>query len=373
MQVYNVGVIGCGRIASLLEQETHRGTPNTHAGCYDHCDRTRIIATADRDDERRQSFGGKWDVPGLYTDWQEMLDTEKLDIVSVCTYPIPHRDIVVAAAQSGVKAIFCEKAMATTLREADEMIDACRRNNVKLSINHTRRWDWQFRQIKELIDQEVIGSLQAMTLQYSAGLANNGTHFFDMLRFFAGDVAWATGHLLDPDALDPRGAGYFQFQNGVQCIVNGSTGGRAQHLFELIGSRGRITVDNTHRFVSMSALWKYAKGRITVVNTPPRQFKLFVKNKEEKFPEIPEEHKLNTTNAGRCVIPLSAEEIVESLDRDQDTISTGEDGRAALEMVLALHESERLGNARVDFPMTNLDLQVLVRDEGFMSSAVPQK
>ena len=350
MQVYNVGVIGCGRIASLLEQETHRGTPNTHAGCYDHCDRTRIVATADRDDERRQNFGGKWDVPGLYTDWEEMLNTEKLDIVSVCTYPIPHRDIVVAAAQSGVKAIFCEKAMATTLREADEMIDACRRNNVKLSINHTRRWDWQFRKIKELIDQEVIGSLQAMTLQYSAGLANNGTHFFDMLRFFAGDVAWATGHLLDPDALDPRGTGYFHFQNGVQCIVNGSTGGRAQHLFELLGSRGRITVDNTR----------------------PRHFKLFVGNKEEKFPEIPEEHKLNTTNEGRCVIPLSVEEIAESLDRDQDTISTGEDGRAALEMVLSLHESERLGNARVDFPMTNLDLQVLVRNEGFMSSAVPQ-
>ena len=82
--------------------------------------------------------------------------------------------------------------------------------------------------------------------------------------------------------------------------------------------------------------------------------------------------KLNTTDRGRCVIPLSVEEIVESLDRDQDTISTGEDGRAALEMVLSLHESERLGNARVDFSMTNLDLQVLVRNEGFISDAVPQ-
>ena len=351
MKVYTVGVIGCGRIASLLEQETHRGTPGSHAGCYDICDRTRIVAAADRDDERRQVFGGKWDVPGLYTDWQDMLESEQLDIVSVCTYPIPHRDIVVAAAQSGVKAIFCEKAMATSLRQADEMIDVCRKNNVKLSINHTRRWDWQFRKIKELIDQQVIGSLQAMTLQYSAGLANNGTHYLDMLRFFAGDVAWAIGHLADPDALDPRGAGYFQFQNGVECILNGSTGGKAQHLCELIGS----------------------KGRITVVNSQPRQFKLFVDNKEEKFPVVPEEQKVNTTNAGRCVIPLSVAEIAESLDRDQDTISTGEDGRAALEMVLSLHESERLGNARVDFPMQNLDNQVLVRDEGLISSAVPQE
>lgn len=350
MKVYTVGVIGCGRIASLLEQETHRGNPNTHAGCYDVCDRTRIAAAADRSDERRQAFGARWDVPGLYTDWQEMLEAEDLDIVSVCTYPIPHRDIVVATAQSGVKAIFCEKAMATTLRQADEMIDVCQENNVTLSINHGRRWDWQYRKVKALVDQQVIGSLQAMTLHYTAGLANNGTHYFDMLRFFAGDVEWAMGRLADPDSLDPRGSGYFQFQNGVECIVNGSFGGGGRHLFELIGSKGRIEVTNTR---------------------PPR-FRLYVDGKEEVFPEVPEDQKVNTFGAGRCVIPLSVVEIVESLDRDRDTISTGSDGRAALEMVLSFHESERLGNARVDFPMQNLDLQVLVRDEGFISSAVPQ-
>ena len=351
MEIYTVGVIGCGRIASLLEQETHRGNPNTHAGCYDVCDRTRIVAAADKSDERRQAFGARWDVPKLYTDWQEMLDAGNLDIVSVCTYPIPHRDIVVAAAQSGVKAIFCEKAMATTLRQADEMIDICQKNHVKLSINHGRRWDWQYRKVKELVDQQVIGSLQAMTLHYRAGLANNGTHYFDMLRFFAGDVAWAMGHLANPNALDPQGSGYFQFQNGVECIVNGSSGAGAQHIFELIGS----------------------KGRIVVTNPRPPQFKLYVDDKEKMFPEVPEEQEMNTFGVGRCVIPLSVVEIVESLDRDQDTISTGYDGRAALEMVLSFHESERLGNARVDFPMQNLDLRVLVRDEAFISSAVPHK
>jgi UDP-N-acetylglucosamine 3-dehydrogenase len=352
MNAYTVGIIGCGRIASLLEQETHRENPNTHAGCYDFCDRTRIVAAADRSDERRQAFGARWDVSGsgLYTDWQEMLDAEDLDIVSVCTYPIPHRDMVVAAAQSGVKAIFCEKSMAVTLRQADEMIDVCQKNNVKLSINHGRRWDWQYRKIKELVEQQVIGSLQAMTLHYRAGLANNGTHYFDMLRFFGGDVTWAMGRLADPDSLDPRGSGYFQFQNGVECIVNGSSGAGAQYLFELIGS----------------------KGRIAVTNTRPPQFKLYVDNKEEVFPEVPEDQRVNTFGAGRCVIPLSVAEIAESLDRDHATVSTGHDGRAALEMVLSFHESERLGNARVDFPMQNLDIQVLVREDEFISSAVPQ-
>jgi len=350
MDQYTVGIIGCGRIASLLEQETQRENPNTHAGCYDYCDRTRIVAAADRSDERRVAFGARWDVSNMYVDWEEMLRSEDLDIVSICTYPIPHCDMVVAAAQSGVKAIFCEKSMAVTLREADEMIAICEENNVRLSINHGRRWDVQYRKIGELIEQEVIGSLQAMTLHYTAGLANNGTHYFDMLRFFAGDVAWAMGRLVNPNALDPQGSGFFQFQNGVECIVNGSSGINAGNLFELIGS----------------------KGRIAVANIRPPQFKLFVDGKEEVFPELPEDQRVNTFGAGRCVIPLSIQEIVESLDKDEDTVSTGRDGRAALEMVLSFHESERLGNARVDFPVQNLDLEVFVRQEDFISTAVPQ-
>ncbi|MEC8842121.1 MAG: Gfo/Idh/MocA family oxidoreductase [Candidatus Poribacteria bacterium] len=350
MKVYTVGVIGCGRIASLLEQETHRGNPNTHGGCYDYYHRTRIVAAADMSDQRRQAFGVRWGVSGLYKDWQEMLDVEDLDIVSVCTYPIPHRDMVVAAAQSGVKAIFCEKAMAVNLSQADEMIDICQKNNVKLSINHGRRWDWQYRKVKELIDQEYIGVLQSMTLHFSAGLANNGTHYFDMLRFFAGDVQWAFGCLVGKGSLDPQGSGYFHFQNDVQCIVNGAYGGGAQNLFELIGS----------------------KGRIAVTNTRPPQFKVYVGNKEELFPNVSEGREINTFGSGRCVIPLSVEEIVNGLDLNQDSISTGHDGRAALEMVLSFHESERLGNGRVDFPVENRDIRVLVRNEDFISSAVPE-
>ena len=68
-------------IASLLEQETHRGNPNTHGGCYDYYHRTRIVAAADMSDQRRQAFGVRWDVSGLYKDWQEMLDVEDLDLL----------------------------------------------------------------------------------------------------------------------------------------------------------------------------------------------------------------------------------------------------------------------------------------------------
>ncbi len=355
MKKYEVGIIGCGRIASLLEQEPHRDKPCTHAGCHDYCSRTTMVAAADADQNRLHAFGRRWKVSRLYPSWQEMLEKESLDIVSVCTYPVPHREIVSATAASGVKAIFCEKAMATSLREADEMIAACATHGVKLSINHTRRWDWRFRTVKSLIEQGRIGDLQAMTLNFSGGMTNGGTHYFDMLRFFAGDVAWAVGHLSGKELLDPGGSGYFYFHNNVRCHVNSVGGGRADSIFELIGNQGRITISSIR----------------------PGRFRLFVDDgngiKEEPFPATPAEHRINTFSMGRCVIPLSVEEIVESLDSGTDTISTGFDGRAALEMIFSIHESERLGNRRVDFPLTNRDLQVLVRPANFVSDVVPKE
>ena len=77
-------------------------------------------------------------------------------------------------------------------------------------------------------------------------------------------------------------------------------------------------------------------------------------------------------NENEIVDVAHVEELIEALDHNRETISTGEDGRAALEMVLALHESEQRGNARVDFPMQSRDLQVLVRPDNFISTAVPQ-
>jgi predicted dehydrogenase len=354
VKTYTVGIIGCGRIASLLEHETWRGNPNTHAGCYDHCPRTRIVAATDGHAERLQAFGRRWGVERLYPRWEAMLAEEDLDIVSVATYPIPHRDMVVAAAEAGVRAIFCEKAMATSLREADEMIAACDGRGVRLSVNHGRRWDRQYQSVKRLLDDGRIGDLLAITLHFSAGLANNGTHYFDMLRYFAGDVAWATGHIQDAHSLDPSGTGSFQFRSGVRALVNGVSGRNAAHLFELIGSAGRITISEQR---------------------PPR-FRLFVvengETRETAWPELPQDQAVNTFGMGRCVLPASIDDIVDSLDHNRETLSTGHDGRAALEMVLALHDSERRGNARVDFPMTHRDLRVLVRPEGFISGARPE-
>ena len=69
-----------------------------------------------------------------------MLAREDLDILVVATSEHRHADITVDGARAGVKAVFCEKPLATSMEDADRMIEACEENGVVLISGHTRRW-----------------------------------------------------------------------------------------------------------------------------------------------------------------------------------------------------------------------------------------
>ncbi|MFQ6041791.1 MAG: Gfo/Idh/MocA family protein [Candidatus Poribacteria bacterium] len=89
---YGVGVIGCGRIA------------RAHANGYKAAEMP-IIAAADISQEQLNKFAAEYNVEKLYTDYTQMLAEEELDIVSICTWPPLHREMVVAAAEAGAKGI----------------------------------------------------------------------------------------------------------------------------------------------------------------------------------------------------------------------------------------------------------------------------
>ena len=161
--VYKVGIIGCGQIASLFEEDAWREHPCTHAGAYDTLDATEIVAAADINNEHLVKFSNNWGVNSLYSDYTSMLENECLDIVSVTANTPLHCEMVIKAAQSGVKAIFCEKPIATSLKEADAMIKVCERESVKLIVNHTRRWHPHYQKAKNLIDSGEIGKVTSIT------------------------------------------------------------------------------------------------------------------------------------------------------------------------------------------------------------------
>ena len=100
-EAYRVGVVGCGLIARAHVRGYQEVGP-------------KLIAGADTSASQRARFRQEYPDVTMYVDYREMLEKEELDLVSVCTWPPFHEEMVVAAAEAGIKGIVCEKPMAVS-------------------------------------------------------------------------------------------------------------------------------------------------------------------------------------------------------------------------------------------------------------------
>ncbi|MCE2395078.1 Gfo/Idh/MocA family oxidoreductase [Candidatus Poribacteria bacterium] len=145
---YRVGIIGCGgigtRYATAFQQLR---------------DRVEVVAACDILEEKVNALVEQFEIPSAYTDMQQMLSKEALDIVGVTTHNREHVEPTIAAAQAGAKAILCEKPMALNMKDADRVIEACERSGTKLAIDHTMRFEPNWRCVKQMVDDGVIGTL----------------------------------------------------------------------------------------------------------------------------------------------------------------------------------------------------------------------
>ncbi len=183
MSKYRVGVIGCG------DNTKKKGSMGyamawEHAAAYEKLtEQCEIVACADIVEKNAKAFAERFGAKAIYSDYKEMLASEGLDIVSICTWMHLHAEMTIAAAEAGVKAIHCEKPMATTWGDAKRMAQVCRDRGAQLTFNHQRRFGAPFFMAKEMLTAGEIGELQI--LQYGGGnLYDTGTHFIDMLSFF---------------------------------------------------------------------------------------------------------------------------------------------------------------------------------------------
>ena len=187
----NVAILGCGDMGA------------EHAVAWDHQAGANIMAVCDPDVARCQRLAERYGAIG-HGNWQDAICQDAIDVVSVCTPVSRHRELCVAAAQAG-KHVLCEKPMALSLAEADDMIAAARANGVQLAVCHQYRGFGHFRTLKALIDDGSLGSPLAMRMtdwrEVRPKLAmhrrdmNGGPvhdmsgHFFDLARFMTGSEA----------------------------------------------------------------------------------------------------------------------------------------------------------------------------------------
>ena len=131
------------------------------------------------------------DFPALrrYRDFEQMLDEQQPDLLSIATPARWHApQTILAATRYPPRAILCEKPMAVSLGEARAMLAACEQHGVKLAIGHMMRWYTVHEQARALVAEGAIGTpLTATVSLESGGLMNNGTHALSYMQYVLGD------------------------------------------------------------------------------------------------------------------------------------------------------------------------------------------
>lgn len=236
----------------------------SHADAYKLIEDIEFVAAADIVAENVEAFADAYDIPNTYLDYNEMLDAEQPEMVSICTWPHLHEQMVVDCAEAGVKAIHCEKPVADTIGGARRMVQACDETGCKLTFNHQRRYGKPFYVAKQLLDDGVIGKLNR--IEWGAGnLYDYGSHNFDMCNFFNDecDADWAicqidyrTEELYFGAHCENQAVALWHYTNGAFGMT--LTGPGAETIgchHRIVGSEGAIEIGSEAEGASVLRYW----------------------------------------------------------------------------------------------------------------------
>jgi len=168
----------------------------------------QIAAVMDVDRQKAKKAADDFDVARHYADFEEAIEKERPDFVDIATRPNSHLPLVEIAASKGCH-VLCQKPMAPTWDESIEMVRVCKDSGVRLMINENWRWQPWYREIKRLLEVDVIGEVHTITIvQHNPDafldppfsrqpyfvamerflLIESVVHPIDVVRFLAGDI-----------------------------------------------------------------------------------------------------------------------------------------------------------------------------------------
>ena len=327
-----------------------------------------IVAVADADPAGLADAVGRLKAPKGYADYRKMLDEARPELVSVAPRWLDqHRDMLIAAVESGVRGIYLEKPMCRTMAEADEMVAACEKHNVKVAVSHQTRYSPKLSVVDELIASGKIGQVLEIRCRGKederAGgedLWVLGTHVLDLAHHFGGDPLWCFGTVhtegrpiraedvqpgdegIGPLAGDEVHATY-RLDGQVTARFDSVRGGRgdpSRFGLQIYGTEG--VIDMYTGYLPPVALLPDSSW------SPGRTGKKWIPISSAGLGE-PEPLEDGGLSAGNV---LAVQDLIAAVEEDRQPFSSIYQARTATEMIVAVFESQRLGRP-VQFPLEN--------------------
>ncbi|MBI4558324.1 MAG: Gfo/Idh/MocA family oxidoreductase [Candidatus Hydrogenedentes bacterium] len=321
-----------------------------------------VVGLADPDEAGRAKHAAEAKSQRTYTDYREMLEKEKPDLVSIAPrWTIHHKEYLLAAAAVGAHG-FLEKPISSDLVEADEMVRAVEAKNLKWAMAFNFRATPVIQHVRRLVvDETILGDVLEMR---GRGKEDNraggedllvlGTHVFDMMRFLAGDPLWCTADITTEgrparkedvhEATEPLGPvvgdrihAMYGFPRGVVGYfgtTKSKDGNGGRWGLDIYGSKGVMTIRaDVTPMVSLLRDSSWAPGGKSV--------------QWEPLPGAPD-MSMKDPVAERNLPIIN--DLIASIIEDRRPKVSLQDGRDSLEMIQAVYDSYVQGR-RVELPL----------------------
>jgi predicted dehydrogenase len=334
-QTLRFGLIGCGRIA-----------PH-HARALEDLPGAELMAVVDVIEERAYRFADDYGADP-YTDYHDMLQRPDIDVVNICTPSGMHAQMAIDAANAG-KHVLVEKPMALSLDDADRMIAAARANHVKLCVSFQNRYNPPIQDLQAVVQSGKLGKLRLAnvtvrwyrTQEYyedgwhgtwamdGGALMNQSIHHVDALVWLMGEplesvFAYSATLAHRMEAEDTIVA-VLRFASGALASIEASTITFPTDLegsITFLGETGTVKVGGVA--LNRKELWK-------------------IDGELDQEADILNTNQADPMNVYGTSHPRVFADMVAAIREGREPFINGEQGRGALQAVLAIYESARTG------------------------------
>lgn len=326
-------VIGCGRIAPK------------HAESIVALPEAELVAVCDIVPEKAQAFAEKYGAKP-YTSYEEMLAKEDIEVVTIATPSDLHAPIGIAAAKSG-RHVMVEKPMAMTLKSADELIKTCKDNGVKLEVIHQNRFNKSVKLMRKALEDGRFGKLthgqatvrwnrddnyyaqaswRGTKLQDGGVLMNQSIHNIDLLQWTFGPVESIFGYTttaMRKIEMEDVGGAVIKFKSGAIGLIEAASTIYPKNIEETLnvfGSTGSVII-----------------GGIAVNRIETWEFPESEEEKKQIFASQESDPPTVYGFGHREVIS----DMIQAIREDRTPAIPGEEGRKALEIILAIYKCQQ--------------------------------
>ena len=337
-----IGILGCGKIAQVRHIPEYAANPDCELyGFYN--------PTVSRAEEMAKKYGGK-----VFDTAEELLADPEIDAVSVCAANYAHAELAIKAMKAG-KHVLCEKPMATTPQDCEEMVKVAEETGKFLMIGQNQRLAKAHEAAKELLQQGLIGDILTFRTAFGHGgpetwsiTPGKGTWFFDKKRAAMGAMADLGVHKTDLIQ-------YLLGQRVVRTTAKLATLDKRGEDGELIGVDDNafcIYEMSGGAIGTMTASWTYygaednstvlygTKGIMRIYDDPAHSIVVKLADGEEKLYDV-EQIQTNDNQTSSGVIDL----WIDCLKNNKKPEISGESALYAMRAVFASIESAEKGCA----------------------------